>query len=189
MKHLLTLLCLTLATPLPAQLRAQIAAPTGAVPAQTIAANSRDLARLFNDIWQDKLKHSPEYATYLGLAGGTAIKYVDPNAFKIPTDISGVTGQTTHQYLIGNAPRTRDYNIQAPGSQNLNASLHRSFPIHDQMALMLEADCLNVWNKVQFSAPGSGWSATASATSSTYGEVTNISNSPRDWQFAAHFNF
>jgi uncharacterized protein (DUF885 family) len=30
------------------------------------AARSRDLSRLFNDIWQDKLKHEPEYATYLG---------------------------------------------------------------------------------------------------------------------------
>jgi len=30
------------------------------------AARSRDLARLFNDIWQDKLRHEPEYATYLG---------------------------------------------------------------------------------------------------------------------------
>src|SRR5271156_3027195 len=30
------------------------------------ATRSRDLARLFNDIWQDKLKHEPEYATYLG---------------------------------------------------------------------------------------------------------------------------
>jgi uncharacterized protein (DUF885 family) len=33
---------------------------------QDAAARSRDLARLFNDVWQDKLKHNPEYATYLG---------------------------------------------------------------------------------------------------------------------------
>jgi uncharacterized protein (DUF885 family) len=30
------------------------------------ASRSRDLSRLFNDIWQDKLRHQPEYATYLG---------------------------------------------------------------------------------------------------------------------------
>jgi uncharacterized protein (DUF885 family) len=37
-------------------------------PAQTqdAAATSRDLSRLLNDIWQDKLRHEPEYATYLG---------------------------------------------------------------------------------------------------------------------------
>jgi len=125
----------------------------------------------------------------LGIAGGTPIKYVDYNAFKIPADISGVTGQTTHQYLIGNAPRTRAFNLVGPGSQNLNASVHRSFSLREGMSIVIEADCLNVWNKVQFSAPGSGWSATASATSSSFGEVTNISNSPRDWQFAGHFNF
>src|ERR1700733_1724390 len=33
---------------------------------QDVATRSRDLSRLFNDIWQDKLRHEPEYATYLG---------------------------------------------------------------------------------------------------------------------------
>jgi Carboxypeptidase regulatory-like domain/TonB dependent receptor len=128
-------------------------------------------------------------ASNLGLAGGTPVKYIDYNAFKIPTDISTVPGQTTHQYLIGNAPRTRAFNLLQPGSQNLNMALHRSFAIREGMAITFEADCINVWNKVQMGGPGGGWSATASATSSTYGEVTGISNSPRDWQFAGHFSF
>jgi len=138
-------------------------------------------------------------ASNLGLAGGTPIKYIDYTAFKTPTDVSTVSGQTTHQYLIGNAPRTRVYNLQNPGSQNLNASLHRSFPIREGISFVFEADCINVWNKVQISGPGGGWSAAtntnsppttgAGATSSTYGEVTGISNSPRDWQFAGHLNF
>ena len=54
--------------PLAAQLRAQI--PGAGVPAQNldqdVAARSRELNALFNDIWQDKLRHDPEYATYLG---------------------------------------------------------------------------------------------------------------------------
>jgi uncharacterized protein (DUF885 family) len=54
-----------------AQLRAQALPPTGAaVPAQNlnqgVVDRSRALSQLFNDIWQDKLKHQPEYATYLG---------------------------------------------------------------------------------------------------------------------------
>jgi uncharacterized protein (DUF885 family) len=51
-----------------AQLRAQGAdAPVQAQNvAQDAAAHSRELATLLNDIWQDKLKHEPEYATYLG---------------------------------------------------------------------------------------------------------------------------
>src|ERR1039458_4009845 len=53
------------------QLRAQPLPPTSAaVPAQNlnqgVAVRSRELSQLFNDIWQDKLKHQPEYATYLG---------------------------------------------------------------------------------------------------------------------------
>jgi uncharacterized protein (DUF885 family) len=60
------LLCAVAATPLSAQPRATSAPPPAAPTAQDIAARSRQLARLFDDIWQDKLSHSPEYATYLG---------------------------------------------------------------------------------------------------------------------------
>ena len=50
---------------------AQTPAPTMATataqgPNQNIAARSRDLSRLFSDIWQDKVRHAPEYATFLG---------------------------------------------------------------------------------------------------------------------------
>jgi len=53
------------------QLLAQSPArPIVVAPAQgsspDIAARSRDLSRLFNDVWQDKLRHDPEYATFLG---------------------------------------------------------------------------------------------------------------------------
>jgi uncharacterized protein (DUF885 family) len=41
-------------------------APAPAAQAADAAARSRDLARLFDEIWQDKLRHEPEYATYLG---------------------------------------------------------------------------------------------------------------------------
>jgi uncharacterized protein (DUF885 family) len=57
--------------PIEAQLRAQaLPPPSAAVPAQgmneSVEARSKELNSLFNDIWQDRLKHSPEYATYLG---------------------------------------------------------------------------------------------------------------------------
>jgi len=128
-------------------------------------------------------------ASNLGIAGGTPIKYVDPTVFKTPTDVSAVAGQTTHQYLIGNAPRVRAFNVQNPGNQQFNAAVHRSFPIREGMAFVFEADCINVWNKVQMAGPGAGWSVTAAQTSSTYGEVTTVSSTARDWQLAAHINF
>ena len=109
---------------------------------------------------------------------GHRIKYIDYNAFAIPADVSAVTGQTTHQYLIGNAPRTASLGLRAPGTEIFNASVRRSFAIREGMSFVFEADCLNLWNKVVFSAPGGGWSATASQTSSSFGEVTGISSNP-----------
>jgi hypothetical protein len=111
------------------------------------------------------------------------IKYVDVNAFKIPANISAVSSQ---QYLIGNAPRTRPLNLWNPGTQNLDASLRRSFPLpHDFGQFVFEADCTNVSNHVTMGDPSASWSA----GSSTFGEITGISGNPRDWQFAGHFNF
>jgi uncharacterized protein (DUF885 family) len=68
MRHrlLIVLACILTA---PVSLRAQppaTPAPAAATTAQDIATRSRQLARLFDDIWQDKLSHSPEYATFLG---------------------------------------------------------------------------------------------------------------------------
>jgi uncharacterized protein (DUF885 family) len=64
------LLCASAALPLHAQLRATPPPAPAAVPAQNLTqdinARSRQLSRLFDEIWQDKLRHSPEYATYLG---------------------------------------------------------------------------------------------------------------------------
>ena len=51
-------------TSLHAQLSAVPATP--ASTAQDIAERSRQLSRLFDEIWQDKLSHNPEYATFLG---------------------------------------------------------------------------------------------------------------------------
>jgi uncharacterized protein (DUF885 family) len=65
------LMCVAASFSLHAQLRAQtLPTPGAAVPAQNLAADiasrSRDLNKLFDDIWQDKLRHDPEYATFLG---------------------------------------------------------------------------------------------------------------------------
>jgi hypothetical protein len=123
-------------------------------------------------------------ACNIGLVSGcTAISYVDVNAFRAPAQISPTS---TNQYLIGTSPRTRPLNLWNPGTQNLDASLHRSFPLpKDFGTIMLQADCTNVWNKVTFGGPSGGWST----GSATFGQVTSASATPRDWQFAAHIIF
>jgi uncharacterized protein (DUF885 family) len=64
------LLCASVTAPLRAQIHAGTPAASAAVPAQDLnqdrAVRSRELERLFDEIWQDKLRHQPEYATYLG---------------------------------------------------------------------------------------------------------------------------
>ena len=116
-------------------------------------------------------------------AGCTARNYVDTNAFKAPADLSTVTG--THQYLIGNIARSAPYALRNPGTENLNAAIRRSFNLPGERAVFIfEADCTNVWNKVTFGGPNSGWGSTT-----TFGQVTSASGNPRDWQFAGHITF
>ena len=116
-------------------------------------------------------------------ANASNIQYVNPAAFQAPADISGTSA--THQYLIGNSPRTRPYNIMNPGNQNLNASVRRSFPIYHEMAFVFQADCTNAWNKMVFGSPNAGWSA----GSTTFGQVGAPGTAPRDFQLSAHLNF
>jgi hypothetical protein len=128
-----------------------------------------------------------------------AIQYVDPKAFQEPADLTTAIASngtiTTHQYLIGNAPRTRSYNIMNPGNQNINASLRRSFPIYHEMSFVFQADCTNLWNKMVFGSPNASWSDTRSPVgaitgySTTFGTSGAPGTAPRDFQLSAHLNF
>jgi Carboxypeptidase regulatory-like domain/TonB dependent receptor len=122
-------------------------------------------------------------ACNLGIGPGCVpIQYIDPSAFATPGNVSTVS---TPQYLIGNAPRTRALNLNNPGTQNLDSSLRRSFSLPRETSFVFEVDCLNTWNKVTFSPPNQSWAQ----GSTTFGTVTGVANSPRDYQFAAHFKF
>ena len=115
--------------------------------------------------------------------GCTATQYLTYGAFQAPTDISTISG--THQYLIGNVARSAPLNLRNPGKENLDASIKRTFPIYgDRASFIFEADCTNVWNKVTFGNPNTGW-----GSSTTFGQVTSASGTPRDWQFSGHINF
>jgi hypothetical protein len=121
------------------------------------------------------------------------VQFIDPGAFKAPENVSTASGCSptsscgSPQYLIGNAPRTRAYDLTGPGNWDWDAGLRRTFPIHENLDFVFEADCVNVWNHVNFSVPSStnlNWSA----SSTSFGTVTGASNN-RDWQFAGHINF
>ena len=117
-------------------------------------------------------------------AGCTATSYITNTAFQQPADISTVSG--VHQYLIGNEPRSQPLNLRNPGSENLNATVQRSFPITERVNFIFQADCTNVWNKVTFSGPNGSWGQGAA----TFGQITGTGgNGPRDWQFSGHLKF
>jgi hypothetical protein len=116
------------------------------------------------------------------------VKYVDPNAFGLPADLSTVPA-AAHQYKFGNAPRTLAYGIRTPGVNNVNASLKRNFRLWEGAALAVEADVSNLFNRVQFNGPNVAWSTTATAASNSFGTINGITNQPRSWQFAGHFIF
>lgn len=110
------------------------------------------------------------------------VQYIDPGAFAQPANISTVS---TAQYLIGSAPRTRPLNLNNPGTWDVDSGLRRTFPIHDNLQFVFEADCLNTTNHVTFNGPNVSWSQ----GSTSFGTVSGIANSPRDFQFAGHINF
>jgi len=118
----------------------------------------------------------------LGQTGCKKIQYLDWTGFKQPNDISSVSGQS--QFLIGNAPRTRAYGVRNPYTWNVDAGLRRSIPLHEGVNFVFEADCINVWNHVNFGSPSASWSN----NSSTFGTISSASGN-RDWQFAGHINF
>ena len=126
------------------------------------------------------------------------VAYIDAGAFTSPISVStapnctaGGRNQPSNcnaAYLIGSAPRTAALNLHNPGTQDLDASVRRTFPLHFEHAeFVFEADCINVWNKVTFNGPSTSWSN----NSTTFGAITGVSSNPgpRDWQFAGHINF
>jgi hypothetical protein len=120
----------------------------------------------------------------LGIGTGcVAIPYLNNTAFQTPQNVSTVSSA---QYLIGNAPRTKAFNLNNPGTEDFDAAVHRTIPLPKEMALIIEADCLNTWNKVTFGNPSASWAS----GSATFGTITGTGGSgARDWQFAGHFTF
>jgi hypothetical protein len=88
--------------------------------------------------------------------------YLDINAFKNPA-----------AFTYGTTPRTGVFGLRGPSNSNENVSLRREFAIHESWKLTFVADALNVFNWVRFGMPN------LSITSTSFGKITGVSNSPR----------
>jgi hypothetical protein len=90
------------------------------------------------------------------------------------------TGNGPSDYVPGNAPRVAPLNLWAQDKPNLDMSLRRTFPIYHEWNAAFDIDMSNVFNHVIYNGP-TGLTVQSGANA-TFGQVTTISNSPRDIQ-------
>ena len=93
--------------------------------------------------------------------------YLDINAFKNPA-----------AFTYGTTPRTGAFGLRGPSNSNENVSLRKEFALHETWKLAFVADALNVFNWVRFGMPN------LSITSTSFGKITSVANSPRVVQFS-----
>jgi hypothetical protein len=113
------------------------------------------------------------------------IQYLNPSAFNVASNASSTAqavnvGSGPALYVPGNAARIGALNLWGPSTFNLDLGLKRTFPIHENLKLLFEVDALNALNHVVFAAP----SAVVNGGSS-FGELTSVANTARDFQLSA----
>ncbi len=111
---------------------------------------------------------NPLYST------ATTTKYIDPAAFSsIPSG----------NYALGNAPRTYAYGLRAPGGDNTDMSIRRTFDLYERLKFTFQGDVFNVTNNVRFAAPN------AVVGNANFGLISGTANSSRDIQFSGKLDF
>lgn len=123
-------------------------------------------------------------ACNLGTGSGCkAVPYFSNTAFQAPANVNPST--VTAINLIGNAPRTAALNLTNPASMDLDTGLRKQFKFTERYNVVIEADAFNTWNHTVFGSPSGTWSS----GSASFGTITSVSNSPRFYELAGHFNF
>jgi hypothetical protein len=106
----------------------------------------------------------------LGGAGQTQA-YLNPSAFTRPT-----------AFQLGNVPRSAAQ-LRGPLSFDDNASIIKTFPIHEDLGLEFRAEAFNILNKPDFGLPA------ATVGGSGFGYITSQYNLPRNVQVSATLHF
>jgi carboxypeptidase family protein/TonB-dependent receptor-like protein len=114
----------------------------------------------------------------------------------LPAPGSGGLNPATTHYLnsavfsnppngtYGDATRMAPLNLYGPDIWDVDMSVRREFPIHEQMRFALQLDAFNVFNIVNFANPTTG-----AFSGSGFGEITSQQNKPRELQLSARFSF
>lgn len=101
---------------------------------------------------------------------GSLKQWFNPCAFETP----GIG-------TLGDAPRNF---LHGPTYWNLDTSVHRIFPIRENVSLKIDAEAFNVLNHPIFGNPGSTVNSLGS-----FGQISSVANSSRIVQFAAKIQF
>ncbi|HZQ45077.1 MAG TPA: TonB-dependent receptor [Acidobacteriaceae bacterium] len=112
-------------------------------------------------------------------ASNTSVAFVDKNAFTVPD--AGYTAG--NPYTIGNAPRIAPYNLYGPNNKDVDLSIRRSFPIHEEVKALFQADVTNLFNNVIFGG------INTTVGNANFGTVSSQVNSSRDWQIVGKIEF
>ena len=129
----------------------------------------------------------------------TQEQYINPNAFTVAENTTanavGTVVSTSSQqytnvgagpalYVPGNAPRVAADNLWGPSLFNLDLGLKRTFPIYREAKLQFEVDALNALNHVVFSSPNAVVNG-----GSSFGELSSVANTARDFQLSARIQW
>ena len=124
----------------------------------------------------------------------TSIGVARPNVVILPQDISGAVQNRLNKYFditafavppaftYGNSSPTSP-NLRAPGIANYDMSLFKNFAINERVRAQLRFESFNIFNRVQFAAPGT------QAESTSFGVISAQQNTPRELQVALKIIF
>ena len=93
-------------------------------------------------------------------------------------------------YQDGTAPRTLS-GLQIPGTNNLTASLFKSFPLGFREGARVEfrLEAFNTLNYVQFGGPNTTLQPGGASANTTFGQITSQANAPRQVQIGLKVYF
>jgi hypothetical protein len=120
----------------------------------------------------------PGQGLYTG--GHTQQQWLNPHAFSQPP-MATVVGQTDYAPL-GGSP----YPARGPVLDNIDASLFKSFSVHDVGRLEFRAEAFNLLNHTELGNPGNtqGFASTGPGNPNQFSTITYSRNSARIMQFA-----
>jgi hypothetical protein len=108
----------------------------------------------------------------------TPAAWFNDNCFALPAN----------PFIPGTAPAYLA-NVRTKGARDLDLSIYKSFAIGEHKDLRFDISTYNLTNTPQFGYPNVPSVTQAAQPGSSFGQITNTINTPRQFQFGARFTF